>query len=499
MKTKNAKIKINFIYNSIYQLTSIMIPLITTPYLTRVLGASGLGIYSYTFSIVSYFALFIKLGLDNYGNRTIAYARGEKKNISTVFWNIYMGQLIFGIVSIVLYCLYCYLFVGKYFNVAILQTIYLISVLLDITWFFAGMELFKITVTRDFFIKILTTILIFLCLKGKNDTWKYTLIICMGFFLSQFFLWTTLFRYITFKKPQLKEVIKHIKPNLILFIPAIAVSIYKTMDKIMLGYISGTTEVGYYESSERLLKVPLALVSSLGIVMLPRMSNLIGGKKKNVFYDLFEKSILFSMLMATSLGFRIMTVAKEFVPLFLGEGFDKCIMILYLLLPSCMFLAFGNVVQTQYLIPRKKDKVFITALFIGAVTNLILNLALISQIGAVGAAIGTLFAEMFVCIYETWGTRNDIDIKRMVIEASPFVVSGIVMFITVKEIYVNSLLFTILVKVALGSVIYIVCLAITSLLLNKYKDEFLTVNKILNHLIQKYYIKLMNKIKNGRN
>mgnify|MGYP004459166033 CR=1 FL=1 len=482
---KKSKLKLNFIYNSLYQLTAILIPLVTTPYLTRVLGAKGIGEYSYTFSIVTYFALFIKLGLDNYGNRTIAYIRGKKKNISSVFWNIYMGQLIFGITSIILYCLYCYMFSKQYYNIAMLQLIYLISVLMDITWFFAGMELFKITVTRDFLIKILTTSLIFIFVKQPKDTWKYTLIISSGFLFSQLFLWLTLFKYVSFEKPRLGEVLRHIKPNLVLFIPAIAVSIYKTMDKIMLGYISGTTEVGYYESSERLLKVPLALVSSLGIVMLPRMSKLIGENNENDFNSLFEKSILFAMFMSTSLGFGIMTVAKEFVPLFFGIGFNKCIMILYLLLPSSMFLAFGNVVQTQYLIPRKKDRIFIIALFVGAITNLIFNCMLIPKLGSIGAATGTLLAEMFVCIYETLGAKRDINIKRLFFESIPFLFSGITMFLFVKNLYIHSLAISILFKIVVGVIVYIVTLVVLSLILNFCNHSYLTINALAKQLFEK--------------
>lgn len=484
MEIKKSKIKLNFIYNSLYQLTAILIPLLTTPYLTRVLGATGIGEYSYTFSIATYFALFIKLGLDNYGNRTIAYARGEKKDISSTFWNIYMSQLTFGIISICLYCLYCNLFAKQYFNIAMIQVIYLVSVLLDITWFFAGMELFRITVTRDFIIKIMTTCLIFICVKNSNDTWKYTVIISAGFLFSQLLLWLNLFKYVYLKKPCISEVGRHIKPNLVLFIPAIAVSIYKTMDKIMLGYISGTTEVGYYESSERLLKVPLALVSSLGIVMLPRMSNLIGEKRENDFNSLFEKSILFAMFMSTSIGFGIMTVANEFVPIFFGVGFNKCIMILYLLLPSSMFLAFGNVIQTQCLIPRKKDKIFIIALFVGAATNLTFNCIFIPKYGAIGASIGTLLAEMFVCIYETYGAKNNINIKRLVFESIPFVLSGIVMFVFVKKIYIYSAFFTILLKILIGMITYVVVLIVFSGFINKINEKYLTVNNFIARILK---------------
>lgn len=484
---RNTSSKINFIYSSIYQFASIMIPLITTPYLSRTIGATGVGEYSYSYSIAYYFTLFIKLGLDNYGNRTIAYARAQKEDVSEEFWNIYASQFILGCICTVLYLSYCRIFASSNI-VFLLQSLYVVSTCLDITWFYWGMEQFRITVARDFIIKIVTTLSIFLFVKSANDTWIYTLIISFGFLISQGFLWISLYKYVRWVKPQWKKIRLHIKPNLILFIPSIAVSIYKTMDKIMLGYMSGTLETGFYESSERIIRVPLAFVSSLGTVMLPKMSFLTSSKNgREHFESVFERSISFAMFMSTCMGFGIMTVSKEFVPWFYGNGFEKCIILFKILLPSCMFLAFGNVVQTQYLIPNKEDRLFIVALMSGAVVNLTLNTLLIPRLGSVGAAIGTLMAEASVCIVETFGIRKKISVLKYFLEVLPYIFSGGIMFIVLGNFHLisKSLIENLIIKIGTGGIIYVLSLIFLSYVLERIVPNALTFISIIKTIIKR--------------
>lgn len=424
-----SNIKSNFIYNLSYNIFTIIVPLITTPYVSRKIGAVGVGDYAYAYSIANYFSLFIKLGLNNYGNRTIAYARDDKKKMSSEFWNIYCFQFILSIVIVALYLLYSF-FIASNHLLSIYLVLFVISSGLDITWFYWGMEEFKITVTRSFIIKILSTAAIFLFVKDKNDTGIYTLILSFSFFASQFFLWPILFKYVDFVKPQKKEVVKHIRPNLILFLPAIAVSFYKIIDKIMLGLLSSTVEVGYYESSEKIVRVPIAVIESLGTVMQPRMSNMIANKTdENYTNELLKKSVIFIEFLNSIVVFGIMTMANEFVPVFYGPGFDKCIILFRILLPSCLFLALTNVFKTQYLLPRKMDREYTIALFTGAGVNLVVNSLLIPHYASVGVAIGTLLAEASVCLVIAIILRNKIQIMDYISPTLPFIISGLIMFI----------------------------------------------------------------------
>ena len=455
-----SKVKFNFIYNLIYHIFIIIVPLITTPYVSRTLGKSGIGDYAFAFSIAHYFSLFIKLGLNNYGNRTIAYSRGNKQKMSSDFWNIYCFQFLVSIVVVSAYLFYCF-FLSSNLQISLLFIFYIVSSGIDITWFFWGLEEFKITVTRSIIIKILSTIAIFAFVHDKSDTLVYTFILVVGTFGSQAFLWPRLFRYVKFVKPTKKEVVKHIKPNLLLFLPAIAVSFYKIMDKIMLGILSTKSEVGLYESSEKVLQIPMAIIESLGTVMQPRMSNLVSqNADKNYMRDVLKKSIIVIMFFSTALGFGIMAVADEFVPIFYGEGFEKCALLFKILIPSCIFLAFTNVFKTQYLLPQKKDKEYIVALFTGAAVNTVVNLILIPRTKSAGAAIGTLLAEISVCIVIAHIVNKESRVLIYFSQAIPFVLSGLVMYISGEFIVFNfdSVFYSLALKVIVCGTIYIVTL-----------------------------------------
>ena len=480
---KKSRAFTNFIYNSAYHIFAILIPLITTPYVSRKLGAGGIGEYSYAYSVASYFALFITLGLANYGNRTIAFARGKGKNLSKEFWSIYLFQLLIGVIVNAIYLIYCFSFSANP-QISLLILLYLISVGVDITWFFWGLENFKLTVTRDFIIKIFTTACIFIFIRDADDVWKYTLILSGGSFLSQALLWTSLRKYIHWEKPSQAEIRQHIKPNLILFVPSVAVSFYKIMDKIMLGVMSSRIEVGYYHSCERVLQVPMALVTSLGTVMQPRMSNLISEDvEEDYLASLMRKSVALALFLSTSIGFGIMTVSKEFVPIFYGNGFEKCTALFLILLPSCIFLSFTNVFKSQYMVPNKLDKEYTLALFTGAAVNLLLNLLLIPHIDSVGAAWGTLFAEISVTIVITVIMHRTVNVWHYYKTALPFIISGLIMFLTCRGIqFEMDAISGLLIKVVVSAVVYLATLFI--LLITGKKWFGINLNEVFYQLIR---------------
>ena len=432
MDKKNS-IKENFLFNTLVQLTTILVPLITLPYISRILQAKGLGEYSFAYSVAYYFYIFIRLGLHNYGNRTIASVRDDSEKLSKIFFEIYTTQFFLGIFMTTIYLAYCVFFSSS----KLLSGIFILIVFagtIDLTWMLYGLEEFKITALRDIVTKIITTALIFIFVQNGSDVWKYALIYSLGFFINQMIVIPVVIKRVHYIKPSFAGIKSHIKPNLILFLPTIAVSLYKTMDKIMLGSMSTDVELGYYHGSENIIKVPLALITALGTVMLPRMSNMLSkNENKKEVKVLFDKSIIFATFMSTSICIGIMTVADIFVPFFYGKGFEKCISLFYILLPSCIFLAFANVIRTQYLLPRKKDVLFISSLFLGAATNVALNLILIPRLASVGAAIGTLAAEIVVCIVQSAYVFKEANIGKNIVNSIPFMVSGIAMFILFRN------------------------------------------------------------------
>ena len=456
MKNKNNSAKKNFLYNIIYQVFILIIPLITAPYLARVVGVKGVGIYSYTYSIVNYFMLLTLLGVNNYGNRSIAKARDNKVKLSKTFWSIYSLQLLMGIIMIIVYFIYITLFGIKYKTIATIQSIFIVSAMLDINWLFFGLEEFKKTITRNTIIKVGTIILIFVLVKSSNDLWKYTTIMSSMTLIGQLVLWSFIKKRIKFVKIKWEDIKQHIKPNLVLFIPVIAVSIYKIMDKIMLGSLTIVSEVGFYENAEKIINVPLALITALGTVMLPKMSNLIakGDKKQSEKY--ISKSTKFVMFLSFAMCTGLIGVGYHFAPFFFGREFQKTGILIMMLSITLPFLSFANVLRTQYLIPREKDKIYIKSVFLGAITNLIMNFIFIPLYDSVGACIGTIAAEFAVMFYQAMAIRKELPIKKYIIKDIPFLIKSLIMLAIIypfNYLHISSIV-RLIIQVGLGCIVY---------------------------------------------
>lgn len=448
--------KKNFIYNIIYQILILIIPLVTAPYLSRTIGAKGVGTYSYTYSIVNYFMLLTLLGVNNYGNRSIAKVRDNKDRLSKTFWSIFSIQLIMGISMSIFYFTYVLIFDNEYKSIAFIQSLFIISAMIDINWFFFGMEEFKKTITRNTFVKIGNALLIITLVKNSNDVWKYTLIMSGMTCLSQIILWSFLKKYIKFVKPKWSDIKKHIKPNLVLFIPVIAVSLYKIMDKIMLGLISSVSEVGFYENAEKIVNLPLTLITALGTVMLPRMSNLTAKGDNKKVKEYIKKSEKFVMFMSLPMFCGLIAIGYHFAPLFFGNEFQKTGILIMLLSSTLPFISFANVLRTQYLIPREEDKIYIKSVFLGALTNFIMNSIFIYNYGSIGACFGTITAEFAVMFYQAIAIRKELPIKEYVINALPFLIRALIMLLIIylfNYIEIDYLL-RIMIQVMLGCLIY---------------------------------------------
>lgn len=472
-------LKKNFLYNIMYQILIMILPLITAPYISRVIGAEGIGIYSYTYSIVNYFILFAMLGLNNYGNRSIAAVRDDKEILSKTFIEIYSLQLITSMSMVFLYILYLFIGNCENKNIASIQLIFIISTLLDINWFFFGLEQFKLTVTRNTIIKILTVICIFIFVKDESGLWLYTFIMAGGTFLSQLVLWIFVHKYVSFQLPTWKGVISHFRPNLVLFIPVIAISIYKIMDKIMLGSMTSMIEVGFYENSEKIVNIPMGIIAALGVVMLPRMTNLTANGNSDKAKQYIEISLKFIMFLSIGIAIGLFAISSNFIPLFFGEQFKGAISVVSILSFTVLFISWANVIRTQFLIPQQKDKIYIISTGIGAIINVIINLLFIPMYGAVGAAIGTIFAEASVALYQTFKVRNELEINKYFKNSLLYVIPGIIMYLIISilgKLNLSSISLVIL-QVSVGGLVYLILSAVML---------FIFDCKIKNNILQRF-------------
>jgi len=430
---KKSSVKVNFIYSTIYQLLLIITPLITSPYVSRTLGSEGLGIFSYTYSVANCFALVGMLGVTNYGNRTIAAVQRDKAKRSNVFWNIFTLQALITVFVIFVYIIYVYILCPEEYKfVSAIQIMTVLCSLCDINWYFFGVEKFKLTVTRNIIIKILNVVLIFVLVHDANDVALYTAIIVGSLLLSNLAVWPFLKKEVDFAKPEIKEVFSHLNQTLVLFIPVIAITLYKRMDKVMLGMLSSMSQTGFYENTEKIINIPNSLIAALGTVMLPRMSYLYAKGEKKSASRYIVNSMEFVCFMASALMFGIAGIATEFAPWFFGSEFSSVGMLIMTIAPTIFFVSWANVIRTQYLIPLHNDKIYIVSVWLGASVNLILNAVLIPKCGALGAVVGTVLAEGTVAIYQTLRVAKELPIGIYIKNGLYYLLAGFVMFIIVR-------------------------------------------------------------------
>jgi O-antigen/teichoic acid export membrane protein len=441
-------IRKNYLYNLFYQVLAIILPIITTPYVSRVLGAENIGIYGYTLSISAYFILFGSLGMALYGQREIAFVQDNKKEYSKIFFEIFFLRLITMIVSTIIFY-FAFIYNNNdysiYFKVLTLE---LFANTLDISWFFQGLEEFKITVTRNTIVKLISFALIFLFVKTKNDLFIYFIIYVLSLLLGNISLWFTLPKYIVKVNIKNLNLKKHIKPTLALFIPQIAVQVYTILDRTMIGVIiADKSEVGYYEQAQKIIKLLLTIITSLGIVMLPRVANSFSNGNNEEIKNYMNKSFNMVFLLAFPMIFGIICISNAFVPIFFGPGYEKVSSLMNIISPIILFIGLSNVTGTQFLLPTKRQREYTISVIVGACINFCMNMLLIPKYGAIGASIGTVIAEFTVTSVQAYYVRNDFDFKNILLLSKNYFISGIIMFVTcfiISILPINSILMVLL-------------------------------------------------------
>lgn len=429
-----------------------------TPYVNRVLGAQRTGVYSYTFANAHYFLLFAMLGLNNYGSRTIAAVRAEnEQKVGETFYSIYALQLIHSVLAVAAYLGYALFLPVDDRCIVLLQAFYVMSALLDVNWFFAGLEKFKLTAMRNSLVKLTSVVLIFLLVKEANDLWLYTLIMSGSFLASAMILWGYILKHYPVMIPRFTEVKRHIKPNLVLFVPVVAISLYNVMDKIMIGKIlMDKRQVSFYENAYRVMELPGVFITALGTVMLPRMTHVVnsGEKEKGMAY--IENSMFCTLFISVPVSLGLAAVSDCLAPVYFGEEFTICGLFMKYLAPVGIIKAWANVIRTQYLLPNKKDKVYVISVVAGALVNVVANLILISTIGTLGAIIGTLIAEAMVMLVQTIYAAGGLPVGKYFVKSLPVLVLGIIMYIVVWWAGTKGPLsiLTVLLQIVLGVVVY---------------------------------------------
>ena len=477
MKNKVTK---NYLYNFAYQILAFITPIIISPFLARTLGSESMGINTYTYSIVYWFILFGMMGISIYGGKEVAKVSDDKKKLSKKFSEIFSLQVInLCLASIIFYIIFT-AFDFQYKNAFLLQGLMIISYVFDISWLYNGLENFRKITTRNFIVKILTVLLILLLIKKPSQYLLYIGISIGMSFFSNLVMWINVRKYIDFQLPTIKGVYSHLKETIILFLPQIATTVYSMFDQTMIGWFyDDISEVTFYSQAHKFVNMFLFVTTTIGTVMLPRIVKTRAQEGDDKVKSLTNKTLKIALFLSFPISLGILSVSTYFIPWFLTEEFTKVGYIMAILSPVIIFVSVTNVFGTQYMISTDKYKHYTLSVTIGCIINLILNALTIPKFGAYGAAIATVFTELFVLIYQYIVIRKEFDfsgIKKIVFKYlfCSLIMAVVVIFIG-EELRAN--LICNIIQVIVGALIYL-----GILFLNKDETLRFFIDKVLSLL-----------------
>lgn len=426
----------NFIYNILYQVLVTALPILTTPYTTRVLGLNAVGIHAYTEGIVTYFMLLGALGTAIYGTRAVAYDRNNSEKMTqTALEIILLRFILMGIALAVFVAGFCVN--NEYAYLYRIQIINIIATAFDISWFFQGVEDFKSITLRNMLVKAIYVIFLFVFIKKPSDLVYYVLLIVASTLFGNLLMWFYFKRYLVkgaFKKPV--RLFDHLKGSIKLFIPQITNYVYALLDRGMLKWMTGNTDnVGIYDQAQRLIRAITGVLQSVGYVMLARISNLTSQNNIDEIKQYVRKSLNFTLFLALPMMFGILGTADDFIPLFLGDEYFAVIPVLKILSVLVLPISLNSVLGVQLLISVGKESQYAVATTAGAIINVAINLFTIPHYGVLGACISSITAEIIVLSISLFHAKRYLDVKQILRDNVTVLLSSVVMYFLILLIH----------------------------------------------------------------
>jgi len=443
-------IKSNVAYNSLLRLMNIIFPLITFPYVARILLPVGLGKVDFSVSIIQYFIILSQLGIPIYAVRECAKVRDNKDKLEKTVQEILAINLVAVVVSYVTFAILITnlsIFDG-YRALLLVLSINIVSTFIGVEWFYQSIEKYKYITVRSAIVKLVAVISIFIFVRDEKDFIIYGIITALSVSLGNLYNFFYLRKHITIlHRIGNYNFRRHVKPILWLFAMSLSVSIYINLDLVMLGFISGDTSVGYYTAANKIIKVVLALITSVGAVLLPRMSYYVENNDGARIDDLINKSLNFILMISIPASVGIVLLAKPIILIFAGVQYEESVIVMKLLGPIIVAIALSNLIGIQILVSHGKERLTLYSTIVGAVVNFSLNIILIPMYSHIGAAIGTLIAEFSVTmvqvIFAYEHIRGCVSIKNVL----SYLLGGGVIIVTIRiieDISSNMVSFTLL-------------------------------------------------------
>ncbi len=449
------------LYNASYQILALILPLITVPYVARILSPEGVGINAYTNSIVTYFTLVGALGVALYGNREIAFVQKKKYERSKVFWELVILKFFSVGIATILFLSFV-VTREKWQIYFLLQGFNLLATMFDISWYFIGIEDFKKIVIRNTIVKLTTVILTFVLVNDKGDLGLYIFLLAFSMFLGNLTVWPFLKEEVTFVPFKELQITRHIGPTLHLFLPQITMQIYLSLNKSMLGAMDSVVSAGYFDQADKIIRVLFTFVAALGGVFLPRLSNLFsenrGSEAKSLLLKLIDLSNAISLLMIGG----IIGVSSTFAIFFFGREYEAVGPLMAVQSLMILLISYGNALGTQYLLASRRTRAYSMSAVAGLVTNVTLNFALIPFWGAMGATVSTVMTELVVSLYQAISLRDVFSFKELTRGLWKYTVGALLVIIVLNTMIpflpVNMLGYAILGGV--GLVVYVLVIIV---------------------------------------
>ncbi|MBK1813882.1 oligosaccharide flippase family protein [Clostridium sp. YIM B02505] len=464
----------NYIYNTLYQVMIMIIPLITIPYLTRIFSPGQMGLNAYSLSIVNYFMLFGMLGMQMYGNRQVGYIRDDKEKLRRYFWSLYSTQICTSLIAMVAYYIFVGIFMKENQFIFLIQGLNMLMVVFDISWLFMGLEDFKKVVIRNSTAKLVGLVSIFVFVRSSDDLIKYILLTIFINLAGLLIMWTNIPKSIRKIEIDMKIIKETIFPLIRLFLPQISTQVYLLLSRTLIGALSDNDQVAYYDYSQKIINIILSLVASVGVILLPRISNILGQGKKEEMKKLVEQTFSFVSYVSIPMAFGLMGISKILVSWFLDPQYYAVERLTVASSIIIVAVNWANIIGIQYLVGSKQENKYTISIVISGVINLIMNIILIPRYGATGAVISIIEAEVLGIILQLIFVRKQLPVVKMLLGTGRYWIVSIIMMFLVSYVggFIANPVLANVVQVVTGGVFYLLVMFIL-----KDKTQELVISK----------------------
>lgn len=407
-------VKNSVFYNVILAISQVFFPLITFPYLARTLGPEHIGALNFAESIAKYFVMLAALGIPIYGIREIAKVQQDELKRTFVFTEIFLINLICTL-GLSVFFLLLVLFIPHLYRDATLfywTIAYFIFQVFYLEWFFNGMNQFRFIAIRQFVIRFFFIVFVFIAIKSKYDYINYMILqfglnVLLAFINLNYIRKLIQFKKIRFDTIQLK---KHIKPLLYLFLTIFSISIYFSMDTILLGFLADNESVGYYSTALKLNKLIIAVFSAITVAIFPSLIHLYQKGEVDHFKELIKQ--VFFVLVSLSIPIVILIIfcAPEIVHILFSQSFDRAILPLQITAPLIIIVSLSSIFGFQVLSALSKDKEILNSAIFGMIVSIVLSILLVPAYKEIGEAVTILLTELAVSISFIYYTKKYIKI-----------------------------------------------------------------------------------------